>query len=259
MTRTEFYAHLAREGRGQFAVKADGTLRTTEGWDPLSFVAWKLKGLEAKGEVNRPGLALEIKNPMRLVLAQDLRRGYVGSTRRALLTALALTDLSEMDREVITSKGALPRGQEFEHTDPDNPHIRGARIELTAEEREEILGAEEGDVPAEWRGLPPILAAPRPAPRRRPCNRCGVREARPGWNRCRPCQEAMMAAEDEATAHRRRVQLAASMERRVGADPASTEAFFRTLVASEGRQVLPEEAIQVVEPPPTPPEEEPPF
>ncbi len=121
MTRTEFYKELPQHGRGDFSPDDKGRIRTEKGHDPLSFVAWKLHGLDAKGEITRPGRALGIKNPMRLVLASDLARGHVGSTRRALLESLGLIELKRPDRLKVMNEGGTidPRTGRVNDYDPD--------------------------------------------------------------------------------------------------------------------------------------------
>lgn len=128
MRRTEFYEHLSREGQGRFQLDGLGRIRASvirEGkaldYDPLSFVAWKLKGIDAPGEIERPATALEIKNPLRLVLAADLSRGYVGSTRRAMLRALRLDELDADARKALLNTGVMSgsRYGEIHDYDPD--------------------------------------------------------------------------------------------------------------------------------------------
>jgi hypothetical protein len=130
MRRTEFYTHLAREGKGRFKVLANGQVRAEvieQGritiHDPLSFVAWKLHKLDAPGEIDRPARVLQIKNPLRLTLASDLARGYVGSTRRAILAALKLAELPPAAITALLAVGGAPINR-YEAVPPYDPDAR---------------------------------------------------------------------------------------------------------------------------------------
>ncbi len=146
MRRTEFYKGLeACGGRGQFVVDPLGRLRMGD-YDPLSFLAWKLTGLEAPGEIDRPAAALGIKNPLRLVLAADLSRGYVGSTRRALLQALGLQELPTPKLQQLLKEGAQPTSAQYAvgNYDPD-ARCQDDDVDSTSSSWEEPTEPEESD------------------------------------------------------------------------------------------------------------------
>jgi hypothetical protein len=142
MTRTEFYKELQDHGKGHFALDPKGRIRTPTGHDPLSFVTWKLHGIEALGEINRPAKLLGIKNPMRLVLASDLMRGFVGSTRRALLTALALSEMDAAARRAALVEGAQPDPRSGRVIDYDPDEEKDYAHDMPADEGDVLPGGQ---------------------------------------------------------------------------------------------------------------------
>lgn len=175
MTRTEFYKALQDQGRGQFQLDGKGRIRAGQ-HDPLSFVTWKLHGVEAPGEINRPAKLLGIKNPMRLVLASDLMRGFIGSTRRALLASLALEELNRGSRTALLAEGAQadPRTGRIGDYDPDEH-----------KEYAEDMPADEGDVLPDGQ----VLAPPEVRREMSTCGRCDNEFERNGNYLCPSCQE----------------------------------------------------------------------